>query len=49
MDLDGNSKPIEEIQVGEYVLARSEFDPAGPPGLKRVEELFHTHVGDRRT
>ncbi len=40
MDLDGNSKPIEDIQVGEFVLARDEFDPNGPLELKRVEELF---------
>lgn len=39
-DLDGNSKPIEDIQVGEFVLARDECDPNGPLELKRVEELF---------
>jgi hypothetical protein len=40
VDLEGNSKPIEQIQVGEMVLARSEFEPNGPLELKRVEELF---------
>jgi hypothetical protein len=38
--LEGNSKPIEQIQVGEMVLARNEFEPNGPLELKRVEELF---------
>ena len=36
----GNSKPIEQIQVGEMVLARNEFEPNVPLELKRVEELF---------
>jgi hypothetical protein len=40
VDLEGTSKPIEEIQVGEMVLARNEFEPHGPLELKRVEELF---------
>jgi YD repeat-containing protein len=40
VDLEGNSRPIEEIQVGDYVLARNEFDPQGPLELKKVEELF---------
>ena len=40
VDLEGNSRPIEEIQVGEMVLARNEFEPNGPLELKRVEELF---------
>jgi hypothetical protein len=40
VDLEGNSKPIEEIQEGDWVLARSEFDPQGPLELKRVEEKF---------
>jgi uncharacterized protein len=38
--MEGNSKPIEQIQVGEMVLARNEFEPNGPLELKRVEELF---------
>jgi hypothetical protein len=40
IDFDGNSKPIEQIQVGEMVLARNELEPHGPLELKRVEELF---------
>jgi YD repeat-containing protein len=40
IDFEGNSRPIEEIQVGEMVLARNEFEPQGPLELKRVEELF---------
>jgi YD repeat-containing protein len=40
VDLEGNSKPIEQIEVGEMVLARNEFEPNGPLELKRVEELF---------
>ena len=40
IDHAGNSRPIEEIEVGDYVLARSEFDPDGPLELKRVEEKF---------
>jgi hypothetical protein len=39
VDLEGNSKPIEQIQVGELVLSRNEFEPHGPLELKRVEEL----------
>jgi hypothetical protein len=40
VDFEGGSRPIEEIEVGDYVLARSEFDPDGPLELKRVEEKF---------
>jgi len=40
VDREGNSRPIDEIEVGDFVLARSEFDPAGPLELKRVEEKF---------
>ena len=40
VDLEGNSRPIEQIEVGEMVLARNEFEPHGPLELKRVEELF---------
>jgi hypothetical protein len=40
VDLEGNSKPIEEIQEGDWVLARNEFDPHEPLELKRVEEKF---------
>jgi hypothetical protein len=35
-----NSTYIKQIQVGELVLSRNEFDPQGPLELKRVEELF---------
>ena len=40
VDREGNSRPIDEIEVGDFVLARSEFDPNGPLELKRVEEKF---------
>ena len=40
IDHAGNSRPIEDIEVGDYVLARSEFDPDGPLELKRVAEKF---------
>ena len=40
VDLDGNSRADDELEVGDLVLARSEFDPAGPLELKRVEEKF---------
>jgi hypothetical protein len=40
IDLDGNSRPIEQFEVGDVVLARSEFDAEGPLELKRVEEKF---------
>jgi len=40
VDLVGNSRAVDELEVGDLVLARSEFDPAGPLELKRVEEKF---------
>jgi hypothetical protein len=40
VDLEGNSRSIEELEVGDTVLARSEFDPTGPLELKRIEEKF---------
>lgn len=40
VDLEGNSRPIQELEVGDVVLARNEFDPAGPLELKRIEEKF---------
>jgi hypothetical protein len=40
VDFEGNSRSIEEIEVGDYVLAQSEFDAAGTLELKRVEEKF---------
>jgi hypothetical protein len=30
VDFEGSSRSIEDIEVGDYVLARSEFDAAGP-------------------
>ncbi len=43
---------IEDIQAGDYVLARDERDPDGPVLAKQVEEVFrsyapiwHVHVG----
>jgi hypothetical protein len=36
----GVGKPIEQILVGEMVLARNECEPNGPLELKQVEELF---------
>jgi hypothetical protein len=38
VDHAGNSKPVEELEVGDVLLARNEFDPAGPLELQRVEE-----------
>ena len=47
------SKRIDQILVGDYVLARNEFDPDGPVEPKVVEEVFlnhsqilHLHVAD---
>ena len=39
VDMEGNSRPIDEIEVGDFVLARSEFDPDGPLELKRERPL----------
>ena len=39
VDREGNSRPIDEIEVGDFVLARSEFDPDGPLELKRERPL----------
>ena len=38
VELGGNSKPIEEIQEGDWVLALSEFDPQGLLELNHIEE-----------
>lgn len=38
---DGTSKPIEEIQPGDKVLAASDKDPEGPVEAKEVVEIFH--------
>jgi hypothetical protein len=40
VDMDGNSRAVDELEVGDLVLARSEFDSAGPLELKRAEEKF---------
>ncbi len=40
VELGGNSKSIEEIQEGDWLVARSEFNPQGPLELKWVEEKF---------
>jgi hypothetical protein len=40
VDIDGKSRAVNELEVGDLVLARSEFDPDGPVELKRVEEKF---------
>ena len=46
-------KPIEQIQVGDYVLARAEQDATGRVEPKRVEEIYRTEgellVHPRRT
>ncbi len=48
------SESIENIEAGDYVLARDEFDPDGPVLAKQVEEVFrnyapiwHVHVGEQ--
>ncbi|MBA4192718.1 MAG: hypothetical protein C0467_32530, partial [Planctomycetaceae bacterium] len=50
----GGSMAIEQLQVGDLVLSRDEFDPAGPLEYKVVEELFvrfapvlNLHAGGR--
>ncbi len=40
VDFAGSSRSVEDLRVGDLVLARSEHDPAGPLELKRVEETF---------
>jgi hypothetical protein len=34
------SKPIDEFQVGDMILSRSEFDAGGPLAVKEVQEVF---------
>ena len=34
------SKPIEEIQVGDFVWARAEHDPSAPAALQKVVALY---------
>ena len=48
---DGGWRAIESVEVGEWVLSRTEFDPRGATAWKRVEEKFertgrilHLHV-----
>lgn len=40
IDLEGKSRLIEEIQEGDWGLARSEFESQGPLELQRVEKKF---------
>ena len=40
VDFEGNSRSIEDIEVGDDVLARSEIDAAGPLELNHLEEKF---------
>ena len=40
VSLDGQAKLVEEIDVGERILAHSEHDPDGPLELKLVEEVL---------
>ncbi len=46
------SKPIEEFQVGDFILSRDQYNPTGPIEPRRVEKIyrkfgriFHLHVG----
>jgi hypothetical protein len=36
------SKPIEEIQVGDFVWARAEHDPSAPAKLEKVAALYRS-------
>jgi hypothetical protein len=38
-------RPIEEIQVGDRVYSRDEYDPAAPAEAKVVEEVFRNFAG----
>jgi hypothetical protein len=40
MLVPGGVRLIEELRVGDLVLSRSEFDPAGPAEAKLIEEVF---------
>jgi hypothetical protein len=40
VDFEGNSRSIEDIEVGDHVPARSEFDAGGPQELKQVPPLY---------
>jgi hypothetical protein len=48
------SKPVEEFEPGDRILARDERDPSGPVEVKTVEAVFvrsapilHLHIGGR--
>jgi hypothetical protein len=40
LDIEGGKKRADQIQIGDLVWARSEFDPNGALELKEVEEVF---------
>ncbi len=40
------SKPIEEIQVGDFVWARDEHDPSAPAKLEKVVALYRSTAHD---
>ena len=40
------SKPIEEIQVGDFVWARAEHDPSAPAVLQKVVALYRNTAHD---
>ncbi len=40
------SKPIEEIQVGDFVWARDEHDPSAPAKLEKVVALYRSTAYD---
>ena len=43
------SKPIEEIQVGDFVWARDEHDPSAPAVLQKVVALYRNTAHDLQT
>jgi hypothetical protein len=43
------SKPIEEIQVGDFVWARAEHDPSAPAVLQKVVALYRNTAHDLQT
>ncbi len=44
-----SSKPIEEIQVGDFVWARAEHDPSAPAVLQKVVALYRKTAHDFQT
>ena len=40
------SKPIEEIQVGDFVWARAEHDPSAPAVLQKIVALYRNTAHD---